>query len=178
MRHLPKHLRPRWRYLVVGLESWAGATFARGPFQREVWYAAQNLLGDPGSADADLTVVRFRFADGAGAAVVRVRRGEVDRARAALACVDEVDGRRVGVRVRAVSGTIRAGEESYLGGAGGFGDESTVVLGPDDERGTGRRRADGAVDAATPTGRVGATDAETSVPGRSDPANDAASDDN
>ncbi|MFC7098510.1 Rpp14/Pop5 family protein [Halobaculum marinum] len=178
MKHLPKHLRPRWRYLVVEVESWADATLSRGPFQREVWYAAQNLLGDPGSADADLTVVRFRFADGSGAAVVRVRRGEVERARAALACVDEVDGEPIGLRVRAVSGTIRAGEESYLGGAGGFGDESTVVLAPGDVRATGRRRDDGAVDVVTGDGYVGATDTDTSVPGRSDPANGADSDDN
>ena len=177
MKHLPKHLRPRWRYLVVGLESWSDADLSRGPFQREVWYAAQNLLGDPGSADADLTVVRFRFAEGVGAAVLRVRRGEVERARAAVACVDEVDGHPVGVRVRTVSGTIRAGEESYLGGAGGLVDESTVTLVPGDERGTGRRRSDGAVDVSTPSGPVAATDTDTSVPGLSDPANDAVSDD-
>ncbi|MFC7068221.1 Rpp14/Pop5 family protein [Halobaculum lipolyticum] len=177
MKHLPKHLRPRWRYLVVGLESWPDADLSRGPFQREVWYAAQNLLGDPGSADADLTVVRFRFADGVGAAVVRVRRGEVERARAALACVDAVDGHPVGVRVRSVSGTIRAGEESYLGGAGGSGDESTVALAPGDVRGTGRRRTDGAVDVSTPSGYVAATNADTSVPGRSVPVDDAVSDD-
>ncbi|WP_348610884.1 Rpp14/Pop5 family protein [Halobaculum rarum] len=176
MKHLPKHLRPRWRYLVVGLESWPDADLSRGPFQREVWYAAQNLLGDPGSADADLTVVRFRFEAGAGAAIVRVRRGDLDRGRAALACVDAVDGHPVGVRVRGVSGTIRAGEESYLGGAGGFGDESTVELTVDGASGPGRRRRDGAVDVSTPSRYVGTTDGDTSRPGRSDPVDDAASD--
>lgn len=174
MKHLPKHLQPRWRYLAVGLESWPDADLARGPFQREVWYAAQNLLGDPGSADADLTVVRFRFAGGRGEALVRVRRGEVERARAALACVDDVGGRPVGLRVRGAAGTIRAGEERYLGGAGGVADESTVELAAAGATGAGSRRRDGAVDVATPAGFVGATDADTSAPGRSDP--DAASD--
>ncbi|WP_435064049.1 Rpp14/Pop5 family protein [Halobaculum sp. EA56] len=176
MRHLPKHLRPRWRYLAVGLESWPDADLTRGAFQREAWYAAQNLLGDPGSADADLTVVRFRFADGRGEALVRARRGEVDRARAALACVGEVDGRPVGIRVRGVSGTIRAGEERYLGDAGGLVDESTVELADAGEAGTGRRRRDGAVDVSTSSGFLAATAAETSAPGRSDPADDADSD--
>ena len=176
MKHLPKHLRPRWRYLVVGLESWPDADLSRGPFQREVWYAAQNLLGDPGSADADLTVVRFRFDEGTGAAVVRVRRGERERARAALACVGTVDGHPVGLRVRDVSGTIRAGEESYLRDAGGFGDESTVELTADGASGPGRRRGDGAVDVSTSSGYVGATDADTSRPGRSDPDDDATPD--
>jgi ribonuclease P/MRP protein subunit POP5 len=116
MKHLPKHLRPRWRYLAVDLETWAGADLERRAFQREAWYAAQNLLGDPGSADADLSVVRFRHGGGAGEALVRVRRGETDAARAALACVDAVDGDPVRVRVRGVSGTIRSAEEKYMRG--------------------------------------------------------------
>ena len=169
MKHLPKHLRPRWRYLAVGLEAWPEADLSRGSFQRELWYAAQNLSGDAGSADADLTVVRFAFDDGTGESVVRVRRGEVERGRAALACVDAVDGDPVGVRVRGVSGTIRAGEERYLGGAGGLIDESHVELAASGATGRGRRRDDGAVDVAVGSTFVGATDAETSVPERSDP---------
>jgi ribonuclease P/MRP protein subunit POP5 len=114
MKHLPKHLRPRWRYLAVGLESWPDARITRGDFQRDLWYAAQNLLGDAGSAEVDCTVYGFEFDEGAGHAVVRVRRGEVDRARAALACVDTVNGHPLGVRVRGVSGTVRACEEKYI----------------------------------------------------------------
>jgi ribonuclease P/MRP protein subunit POP5 len=114
MKHLPKHLRPRWRYLAVELESWPDAALSRDDFQRSVWFAAQNLIGDAGSADADLRVVDFAFTDGAGEALVRVRRGEVDRARAALACVSEVRDDPVRVAVRGVSGTIRAAAEKYL----------------------------------------------------------------
>ncbi|MFB6097383.1 MAG: Rpp14/Pop5 family protein [Haloferacaceae archaeon] len=137
MKHLPKHLRPRWRYLAVGIRTRAGADLDRRGFQRELWFAAQNLLGDPGSADAGLSVLRFAFdpdvdpgtsavdagadaatgddADrlGRGEAIVRVRRGEVDPARAALACVDAVDDYAVGLRVRGVSGTLRACEEKH-----------------------------------------------------------------
>ena len=114
MKHLPKHLQPRWRYLAVSLRSRPGAAIDRRAFQRECWYAAQNLLGDPGSARADVTVVRFAFADDTGEAIVRVRRGETEPARAALACIDEIDGSPVGVYVRGISGTIRAAEEKYL----------------------------------------------------------------
>ena len=115
MKHLPKHLRPRWRYLVVELSTLEGASIERRSFQRECWYAAQNLLGDPGSAAADLRVVDFRFneEDGEGEAVVRARHGEADAARAAIACVDAVDGVRVGLSVRGVSGTIRAATEKF-----------------------------------------------------------------
>lgn len=114
MKHLPKHLRPRWRYLAVSLETWPDERIGRRSFQRELWYAGQNLLGDPGSADADLTVVRFSFSDGTGRAIVRVRRGETDPARAALACIDEIDGASVGILVRGISGTIRSADEKYF----------------------------------------------------------------
>ncbi|MFB6173284.1 MAG: Rpp14/Pop5 family protein [Halobacteriales archaeon] len=111
---LPKHLRPRYRYLGVAIEAWPDAAIDRQGLQRALWRATRGLHGDPGSAAVDPTVVRFSFEDGLGEAVVRVRRGEVGRARAALACVDAVDEEPVGIRVRGVSGTIRACEEKYI----------------------------------------------------------------
>ncbi len=113
---LPKHLRTRWRYLAVGIETAPDAAIDRRDVQGAVWGAARALVGDAGSADLDLTVVRFRFADGDGAAVVRTERGAVERARAALACVDGIAGREVGLAVRGVSGTVRACEEKYIRG--------------------------------------------------------------
>lgn len=128
MKHLPKYIRPRWRYLAVGLESWPDAEIDRRSFQRELWFAAQNLLGDPGSADVDGTVLYFRFANGVGEAVVRARRGEPDRLRAALATIDEVDGWQLGVFVRGVSGTVRACEEKYIRRPREDFDERNVVF--------------------------------------------------
>ena len=129
MKHLPKHLRPRWRYLAVELESWPDAVLDRGDVQRAVWFAAGNLLGDPGSADADLRVVDYDYADGAGEALVRVRRGEVERARAALASVSEVADQPVRVTVRGVSGTMRAATENYLGRTADPSRETDVAFG-------------------------------------------------
>jgi len=114
MKHLPKHLQPRWRYLAVELRTEPGATIDRRSFQRECWFGAQNLIGDTGSAAVDLPVVRFDHDGESGHAVVRARRGEVDRARAVLACIDGVDGEAIGLRVRGTSGTIRACVESHL----------------------------------------------------------------
>ena len=128
MKHLPKYIRPRWRYLAVGLESWPDAEIDRRSFQRELWFAAQNLLGDPGSADVDGTVLYFRFANGVGEAVVRARRGESDRLRAVLATIDEVDGCQLGVFVRGVSGTVRACEEKYIRRPREDFDERNVVF--------------------------------------------------
>jgi len=115
MKHLPKHLRPRWRYLAVELETEAGVDLERPAFQRAGWYAAGNLLGDAGSADADLRVLRYRFDDetGRGEAVVRARRGEVSPARGALACVHAVNDPPVGPWIRGTSGTVRGCEAFF-----------------------------------------------------------------
>lgn len=155
MKHLPKHIRPRWRYIAVGIESTPEADIDRGTFQRELWYAAGNLLGDPGSADADLTVYSFSFEDGVGETIVRARRGETDSARAALACVDEVDGEPIGVVVRGISGTVRACEESYLGRRTGDSEQRHVVF-ADARRAAVSR--DEAVEVSTSTGLVSATE--------------------
>jgi ribonuclease P/MRP protein subunit POP5 len=114
VRHLPKHLRPRWRYLAVRLESRPDTDFTRGAFQRACWFAAQDLVGDVGSAELDLRVVDFDFANGTGHAIVRTRRGETDRARAVLASVDSVDDAELGLRVAGTSGTVRACTEKHL----------------------------------------------------------------
>ena len=129
MKHLPKHLRPRWRYLAVGIETWPDADLNRRGFQRALWYAAGNLVGDSGSADADLTLLRFAYSGGTGEAVVRVRHGHGTDARAAIACISDVDGDTVGIRVRGISGTVRACEERYMGRAGASSVQRDVAFG-------------------------------------------------
>ncbi|MGM0591743.1 MAG: Rpp14/Pop5 family protein [Halobacteriota archaeon] len=155
MKHLPKHLTPRWRYLGVALETWPDASLDRGSFQRELWYAAQNLLGDVGSAETDLSVYDFSFDDGVGETVVRARRGQVTEARAALACIDEIRGNPVGVFVRGVAGTVRACEERYLGGRAGNSGKRNVVFDDEPRRAVVR---DDAYDVRLPDGFVGATE--------------------
>jgi len=155
MKHLPKHIRPRWRYLAVEIESTPDAEIDRGSFQRELWYAAGNLLGDPGSADADLTVYSFAFEDGIGETIIRVRRGETDPARAAVACVDTIDGEPVGLNVRGISGTVRACEERYLRRGTREFEQRHVVFADADRPALSR---DDAVDVSMPAGFVSATE--------------------
>ncbi len=113
----PKANRPRWRYLTVGVELGTTPGGERTPpdrraVQRAVWSATVALFGDPGSAAVDPTVVEA----GDDAVVLRVRRDEVERARAALACVTTLDGTPAALRVRGVSGTVRACVERFLDG--------------------------------------------------------------
>lgn len=155
MKHLPKHLQPRWRYLAVAIETWPDADIDRRAFQRGVWYATQNLLGDSTSAETDMTVLRFHHGDGVGHAVVRVRRGHTDEARAALACLDAVDGHPVGLRVTGTSGTVRACEEKYIRGPAKSPAQRHVVFENTDRTATTRGRR---VDVRTDEGFVGAAD--------------------
>lgn len=154
MKHLPKHLRPRRRYVAVGIEAWPDAKLSRRGFQRALWYAAGNLLGDAGSADADLTLLGFEFADGRGEAVIRVRHGHVDEARAAIACVANVDDEPVGIRVRGISGTVRACEERYMRHAGGDPIRQDVAFAGAERAAVVRGDAH---DVRTDSGHVGAT---------------------
>ena len=154
MKHLPKHLRPRWRYVAVGIEAWPDATVRRREFQRALWYAAGNLLGDPRSADAVLSVLSFSFENGTGEAVVRVRHGHLEEARAAIACVSEVDDDPVGVHVRGVSGTVRACEERYMGRASRITPQRDVAFEGGDRPAVVREDA---VDVSVDGGHVGAT---------------------
>jgi len=154
VKHLPKHLQPRWRYLAVDVETWPDATLGRRALQRELWYAAQNLVGDVGSAALDCQIVDCAFEDGDGYAIVRTRRGEEERARAVVACVDEVDGDRVGLRVRGVGGTVRACRETYIGRGPEESDQRHVVFENAERRAVAR---DGRVDVRVGEAFAGAT---------------------
>lgn len=128
MKHLPKHLQPRWRYLAVEVETWPDASIDRADVQRELWARARSLLGDAGSGELDLTVISADIADGSGGFVVRTHRGEVDRARAVVATLTDVDGEAVGLRVRGTGGTVRACEEKYMGRQPEKPDQRDVVF--------------------------------------------------
>lgn len=93
------------RYLAARLRT-------DGPIEKRSFVAAltreaRSLLGDAGAAHLDLWV--YDLDD--ESCVVGCRNGEVDRARAALACLTEVDGTRVAPAVVTVSGTIRTARE-------------------------------------------------------------------
>lgn len=125
---LPKHLRPRWRYLAVAFHTWPDATVTRELFDRAVRRSARSVLGDIGTAQMDLKILAFSYTDGAGTAVVRTRRETVQETRAAIACVSEIDGQPLGVHIRGTSGTVRSCEENYLGRETEELPENTVVF--------------------------------------------------
>lgn len=111
---LPKHLRPRYRYLAVEFHTRHATEVGRREIQDALWQSARRLLGDVGSAGVDLQLLRFATTDGPAAGIIRTRRGAESRARAVIACVHTVDETTVGVVVKGVSGTIRACAENHF----------------------------------------------------------------
>lgn len=155
MTPLPKHLRPRYRYLGATIETWPDAAFDRDAFQAALSGAVRAMFGDAGVAAAEPRVVRFSLVDGSGRTVVRCRRDAVDTARAGLTAMPAVEGARLAVCVRGISGTVRACEEKYLQGRQLPSAESTVVFEGANRRATVR---DCRVDVQLEDAFVGATD--------------------
>jgi ribonuclease P/MRP protein subunit POP5 len=158
VKHLPKHLRPKWRYLAVEFETIPGADFDRRAFQAALWASSRELLGDAGSAEVDCSVLRFDREGAEGVAVVRCRRDAVERTRAALACLSVAEGAPLRPAVAGVSGTVRACEEKYLSRPRGHFKERTVAFADADRRAVTRGDR---VDVHVGTGVVGATNLDT-----------------
>lgn len=115
MSPLPKHLRPRYRYLAIKIETHPDRSLTRQSFQHGIWDSARELIGDAGSARVDLHVMRFRFTNGNGDAIVRTNRATTSEARAAITTLTEINNDPIRVHVKGISGTIQACEEKYLG---------------------------------------------------------------
>lgn len=115
MSPLPKHLRPRYRYLAVTIESTPAASLTRQSFQRALWNRARELIGDAGSARIELQVMRFSFSPGQGTAIIRTNRDTTTSARATITTLATIGGEPIRVHITGISGTIRGCEEKYLG---------------------------------------------------------------
>ncbi|MCX2817964.1 MAG: ribonuclease P/MRP protein subunit POP5 [Methanobacteriota archaeon] len=113
---LPKSLRPRNRYVFFEAETLPDASFGEHDLRRALWFEAQNLYGDVTSAETRAKLVEYDGDDATlGAGVVRCDHDGVEETRAALACIDKVQGDPVGIRVVGVSGTLKAGRDRYGG---------------------------------------------------------------
>lgn len=127
MKHLPKHLRPRYRYLAVDVRTDEPADLDSEAVQGALWDETRALHGDVGSAAIDPTLVRLEFEGRRGTAIVRTRRDETTRGRAAVACIDAIGGVAVGIQVLGISGTVRACEENYISAGPKRTGEETVA---------------------------------------------------
>ncbi|MDY6765031.1 MAG: Rpp14/Pop5 family protein [Halobacteria archaeon] len=110
MRSLPKSLKPRNRYLFFEVETYPNVSISEDDLQRHIWFESQNLFGDLVSSETRSELIEFDGTIG----ILRCSHDKVKETRAALACVNDVNGETVGIVVLGVSGTIKSGKEKYI----------------------------------------------------------------
>ena len=101
-------LRDRRRYIAFELEAEYG--IERKDLLGEVYSSQMSLLGDIGASEDQLVLVAFDGRFG----LIRCSHKRVEECRAVLATVSSVGSTRVAIRVRGVSGTIKAATEKYI----------------------------------------------------------------
>lgn len=110
MKNLPKSLKPRNRYIFFEVETYPNVTISEDDLQRQIWFDSQNLFGDLVSSETRAELIGFDGTVG----ILRCSHDKVKETRAALACVNDVIGEKVGILVLGVSGTVKSGKEKYL----------------------------------------------------------------
>jgi ribonuclease P/MRP protein subunit POP5 len=101
-------LRDRRRYIAFELE--AEGRVRRGDLIGEIRAAQTSLFGDLGAAENRLRMITFDGRFG----LIRCTHTRTEECRALLATVNLVGGTRAAIRVRGISGSIKAATEKYI----------------------------------------------------------------
>ncbi|KQC14591.1 MAG: Rpp14/Pop5 family protein [Methanothrix sp.] len=101
-------LRDRRRYIAFELE--AEGRVSRGELVGEIRAAQSSLFGDLGAAKNRFRMISFDGRFG----LIRCSHKRTEECRALLATVGSVAGTRAAIRVRGISGSIKAATEKYI----------------------------------------------------------------
>jgi ribonuclease P/MRP protein subunit POP5 len=101
-------LRDRRRYIAFELEAEDRVT--RGDLIGEIRAAQTALFGDRGAAENRLRMISFDGRFG----LIRCTHSRTEECKALLATVSSVGGTRAAIRVRGISGSIKAATEKYI----------------------------------------------------------------
>jgi ribonuclease P/MRP protein subunit POP5 len=101
-------LRLRRRYIAFEVDSEEFVQPAK--LKAEMNHAQQSLLGDLGASENRLRLISFDGRYG----LLRCSYTRVEESRMVLATMHSVDGVRIALRVRGISGTIKAATEKYI----------------------------------------------------------------
>ena len=104
MKILPS-LRERRRYVVFESSEETG----RDELMKAVISSVHSLFGDVEASEIRPQLVEFSGKAG----ILRCTHAKVEELRAALACIHEIGGKRISLRVVGVSGTIRGAKEKF-----------------------------------------------------------------
>ncbi|MDF2955393.1 MAG: RNase P/RNase MRP subunit POP5 [Candidatus Alkanophagales archaeon MCA70_species_2] len=126
MTRLLPSLREKKRYLVFELLS--EGEVERGEFLKELWGSLYSLFGETGASRCRLWLIDFEDAGvfddfKMHTGIVRCAHTRTEDVRAALACITSVGGRKVSIRVKGISGTIKAARRKFFSQRAGERDE-------------------------------------------------------
>ncbi|NMB86396.1 MAG: ribonuclease P [Methanothrix sp.] len=108
MRTRLPSLRSRRRYMAFSLE--AEGEISTGELMKEVRSAQLSLFGDSGASKNRLKLISFDGRRG----LLRCSHAHIQDTRAILATIYSINGVRVSLHSKGVSGTIKAATEKYL----------------------------------------------------------------
>ena len=102
-------IKLRRRYLALKLES--AEKFEAREFLDALWGAILRLYGEYGASKTSLTLIDY---DGeTGTAIIRVAHTELEKVRAAIATITEINTKPAAVHVLTVSGTLKALQRKF-----------------------------------------------------------------
>ena len=110
---LPSSLRGRRRYIAYQVLS--EDKFIFQDLTNSIWHSLLNLLGELGSAEADLWVAKNIYDEKRQIWVIRCSHDKVEQVRAALALIERIGDIRVIVKVLGISGSIKAARLKFFG---------------------------------------------------------------
>ena len=118
MTRLLPSLRGKKRYIVFEILS--EGEVEKGEFLKELWNSLYSLFGETVASSCKLWLIDFDKEDDAFedfkvyTGIVRCAHKKTDEVRAALACIPSVGGKRMSIRVRGISGTIKAARRKFI----------------------------------------------------------------
>jgi len=107
MKTLPT-LREKKRYIAFEITS--EKTINRQELVREISNSIISLFGDKGASEINPSLMSFEGRFG----ILRCAREKTNETRAGLACINNIHGILVSIRVLGISGTIKGATEKFI----------------------------------------------------------------
>jgi ribonuclease P/MRP protein subunit POP5 len=120
---LKPSMRPKKRYIAFDI--YADEEVGKDELVRALWGEAISFFGEERAADMNLWVMGYNPRTLTGFLVCR--RDRVTMVRACLGLLDRINGRRVGIRVLGVSGTVKSLKRKFLNREKRFKEESEEI---------------------------------------------------
>jgi len=110
---LPPSIRGRRRYIAYQVIPEEKIPFS--DLVNTIWHSLLNFLGEFGTSEADLWIVKDSFDETRQIGLIRCSHTSVEHVRSALALVQRIGDTRVVIKVLGVSGTMKAAKTKFFG---------------------------------------------------------------